>query len=796
MATYVQADRPVVVSTPLGQDVLILVGFNGHEAISQLFTYQLDLLAENKQEIAFDKLLGQKISVTLTLPGNDKKGYISGICKTVTQGVRRHTFTSYRVEIVPRFWMLTRNAQSRIFQHISVPDILKKVLEGLDVSYQIQGSFNPRDFCVQYRESDFNFASRLMEEEGIFYFFTHTADGHKLVLANTPQAHPAMPEESELIYEEVEGGEREEDRVHDWEKVQELRSGKYTLWDHCFELPHKNLEAEEPILDSVTVGAVTHKLKVGNNDKLEIYDYPGAYAQRFDGIDRGGGDQSGDLQKIYQDNRRTTKIRMEQETVSGLVIKGGSNCRQLVAGHKFTLARHFNADGQYLMTGLRQSARLSGEYRSGEEEFEYDNSFSAIPFAIPFRPRQVTPKPVVQGTQTAIVVGPQGEEIFVDKYGRVKVQFLWDRNSSADADSSCWIRVATPWAGKKWGVIHTPRIGMEVVVDFLEGDPDQPIIVGSVYNAEMMPPYKLPDEKTKSTTKTMSTVGGGGFNEIRFEDKKGKEQVFIHGEKDLDIRIKNESREWIGEDRHLIVKRDKIEEVDRDKHIVIKRDQIEEIDRDQHFTVKGKAATQVVGSNSIEVQGDVIEVFKSNHSEEVTSSYYLKAKNVVIEGMIGLTIKVGGNFVNINASGIQIVGTMVMINSGGSALSGSAGSLVSPIVPLVAVVADDASPGALAEIYKTKAAAAGAGPGGGADQASHDPNSDANKEKTSWIEIKLVDEADKPVPGEPYQVTLADGTTVASGTLDDKGFARIDHIDPGQCKVTFPNLDKEAWEEA
>lgn len=555
MAEYTQEKRLMEVTTPLGKDALLLVAFTGQEAISRLFSFQLDLLAENKTEVAFDKLLGQKITIRLSLP-DDEKRYFSGICNRVSQGERDTVFTRYRLEIVPEFWKLTRKAQSRIFQQKSVPDILKKVLEGLDVTYDIQGTFHPRDFCVQYRETDFNFASRLMEEEGIYYFFKHTADGHKMVLANTSQSHPDLPVESKIIYEEVEGGKRDEDRINEWEKVQEWRSGKYTLWDHCFELPHKHLETEATILDSVQAGKVSHKLKVGGNDKFEIYDYPGEYAQRFDGVDRGGGDRSGDLQKIFQDNRRTVGIRMDEETVPGLVIQGAGNCRQFVSGHKFNLERHFNADGPYVLTSVTHSARQSGDYRSSPQgESSYSNSFTCSPFAIPFRPQRITPKPVVQGTQTAVVVGPKGEEIFTDKYSRVKVQFHWDRDGKNDAESSCWVRVGTLWAGKQWGVIHVPRIDQEVIVDFLEGDPDQPIIVGSVYNAREMPPYKLPDNKTQSGIKSRSTTGGSAdnFNEFRFEDKKGEEEVYLHAEKDLKIEVEHDETSEVQNNRKATI---------------------------------------------------------------------------------------------------------------------------------------------------------------------------------------------------------------------------------------------------
>ena len=792
---YTQENRLMEVTTPLGKDALLLVRLTGEEAISRLFNFQLEMLATNDRTIAFDQLLGQKISVRLTLP-DEKKRYFSGLCQRVSQGAKDFDFTAYRMEIVPEFWLLTKVAQSRIFQQIAVPDILKKVLQGLNVAYQLQGTYQQRDYCVQYRESNFNFASRLMEEEGIFYFFKHDENGHQMVVADNSSSHPDMPFKNRLIFDTMEGGVRDEDRIYGWEKTQELRSGKYTLWDHSFELPHKHLEAEANIVESVQAGKVAHKFRVGGNNKLEIYDFPGEYAQRFDGVAPGGGDRAGDIAKIFQDNKRTVDVRIGEEATPGLVIHGAGNCRNLVSGHRFDLERHFNADGQYVVTSIAHSARQAGDYRSNGGEFHYYNTFTCIPSALPYRPQRMTPKPVVQGSQTAVVVGPSGEEIFVDKYGRVKVQFHWDREGKADEKSSCWIRVAQNWAGKRWGAVFIPRIGHEVIVDFLEGDPDQPIIVGSVYNASEMPPYELPGEKTKSTIKTRSSKGEGvqGFNELRFEDKKGDEQIFIHGEKDLDVRIKNDRREWIGHDRHLVVKRDKREEIDRDEHNVIKRDLVEEITRDHHLKITGKQAIEITGSHSLGVTGDVIEEFKMNHSEQVTMNYYLKGMNVVIEGMIGITLKVGGNFITINPAGIQIVGMpAVMINSGGAPLVGVPGMLVSPTSVAVAEIADDAVGGSDSLTFKNQRAALSPEQAAAANAPSHDPNSEENKKKKSWIEIELLDQDNKPVPGEKYRITLTDGTTLAEGTLDEKGFARVDNIDPGTCKVTFPELDKDAW---
>jgi len=786
MATYSQADREMTVTTPLGPDDLLLVGFQGYEALSQPFSFQLDLLAKDPGKIEFDKLLGKNITVHVTLPKEGKR-HIHGICSRLSQLGSDIHFTAYRMEVVPKFWLLTRTARSRIFQRKNVPDILKKVLEGVDFVLDIQGTFEPRDYCVQYRETDFDFASRLMEEEGIYYFFKHAEDSHQMVLANTPQSHPNLPGASKLIFETAMGGVRPEDRILSWEKTQALRSGKHTVWDHCFELPGKHLEAEQPILESVQAGKVVHKLKVGGNDQFELYDYPGAYAQRFDGVDKSGGDQPAELGKIFSDNKRTVGIRMQQEALPSLLIQGSSNVRHLVPGYKFDLEQHADADSSYVLTGIHHSGSLSGAYRSGETaEFEYENRFTCIPAALPFRPARVTPRPAVRGTHTATVVGPPGEEIFTDKYSRVKVQFHWDRENKYNEESSCWVRVGTAIAGRLWGAIHIPRIGQEVIVDFLEGDPDQPIIIGGVYNADQMPAYKLPDHKTKSGYKSYSSPGGKGFNEIRFEDKKGEEQVFIHGEKDIDIRIKKDRREWIGNDRHLIVKRDHLRKVERDEHIKVDRDRKEAIARDHHLKITGKEAVQINGSRSHLVQGDVIDVYKCSHSEETGQKISVKGKEIVIEAESGMTLKVGGNFITIDASGIAIKGMpTVQINSGGSALSRTAGVLVPVQPPDEALTADNADPGDKSPTYKNEPPASTA--------PTHNPNEKENKSKKSWIEIELVDDEGKPVPGEAYRVTLPDGSTVAEGTLDEKGWARVDNIDPGNCMVTFTKLHKDAW---
>jgi type VI secretion system secreted protein VgrG len=635
MGSYKQANRPLQVTTPLGTDVLLLVGLNGEEALSRLFHFNLDLLAEKKDDVAFDRLLGQKITAQVALPEKGKYRYFNGICNRVSQSEQDDDFIVYHMEIVPQFWLLTHRAQSRIFQHMSVPDILKKVLDGVDVSYSLQGTFEKRDFCVQYRETDFNFASRLMEEEGIYYFFKHENGSHKMMVANTPQSHADL---GNIKYETMAGGKKPDDRIHDWQKVQELRSGKVTLWDHSFELPHKHLECDKTIQESAAVGKVTHKLKVGGNDKLEIYDFPGEYAQRFDGIDRSGGEQPSDLQKIFQDNKRTVEIRMQEEAAHSLTIRGNGNCRQLCSGHKFALEKHFNADGQYVLTSVQHSAGMPGAYRTDSDDFFYHNSFTCIPTAVPFRPARLTPKPFVQGTQSAVVVGPSGEEIFTDKYGRVKVQFHWDRQGKNDGDSSCWIRVGTYWAGKQWGAIHIPRIGQEVIVAFQEGDPDQPIIVGSVYNADMMPPYKLPDNKTQSGIKTRSTLKGGtdNFNELRFEDKKGSEDIYFHAEKDFHRVVENNDDLKVGNDQTIQIKNNRTETVKEGNEKVT----IE----------KGNRNVQ------IDMGNDALLIKMGN---ETTKLDLGKSET---EAMQSIELKVGQSSVLIDQMGVHIKGMMIDVD--------------------------------------------------------------------------------------------------------------------------------------
>jgi len=677
----VQENRLLKVYTPLAENFLLLAKFRAKEGLSQLFRFELELVHEESEAgyqptlVNAEAVLGQQMLVALLQPDKTER-YFNGIVTQFTQKQRDQRFTHYEAVLVPHIWVLTQRAQSRIFQQKNVPDILREVFQGFNVTYEIQGTFHARDYCVQYRETDFNFASRLMEEEGIYYYFEHTQDGHKMIVANTPLSHRVCPSKSTVPFLiDVRDNTEFESAVVSWQIDQHLHTGKYTLWDHNFELPHRHLEAEKP-----------SRFIAGGNQKFEIYDYPGGYAKRFTGIDKSGGLQASELQKIFEENTRTSELRMQEIDATAKVVTGVSNCVSFISGHRFTLTKHPSneTNGNYVFTSISHEVVQSPSYVSEESvEQPYKNEFNCIRYGEgqpPFRPQSVTPKPVVQGSQTAVVAGPAGEEIFVDKYGRVKIQFHWDRGGQANNTSSCWVRVAQSVAGKRWGSIFLPRVGQEVVVDFLEGDPDRPIIVGSVYNASELPPYTLPDEKTKTVLfKSYSSKGGGGFNEFRVEDKKGKEQIFINAQRNHDIRIKNDNYETIGNESHHIIVRDHLAQVKGDQHLQVRGDQNEKVD----------------GTVSLKVGADLQEKVSMKYALDAGMEIHLKAgTNLVIESGTTLTLKVGGNFININPGGIFIKGTMVMLNSGGAAGSGAG---CNPEMPKDPKEADTAEPGQMSQ---------------------------------------------------------------------------------------------------
>jgi type VI secretion system secreted protein VgrG len=646
MARFTQAHRLLSATTPLGKDVLLLTGFRGREELSRPFRYELEFRSENDAVAAKD-IVGKGLTWTVH-PSDDQPRHFHGIVSRFTAGARHgQGLRNYRAEVVPWLWLLTRAADCRIFQKMDVKAILKDVFEKFgfkDYAFNLRGSYAQREYCVQYRETAFRFVSRLMEEEGIFYFFKHEEGKHTLVLADQKSAYKECVEKA-VVYDAA--GHRFA-HIREWEHQYEFRSGKTALGDYNFETPADDLTARSSTI-----------VPLPDAKKFELFDYPGGYGVKADGAER-------------------TKVRMEEEETPYDVVRGAGTCCTFTPGGTFTLTDHdceSESGKKYVVTSVEHWAH-DVSHTNGDEASDYGNSFTCIPDQVTFRPARTTPRPVVQGPQTAVVVGPSGQDVYVDKYGRVKVQFFWDREGKKDENSSCWIRAAENWAGKNWGVVFNPRVGQEVVVDFLEGDPDRPLITGRVYNADQMPPYELPKNQTRSAIKSRSSKGGAdNFNELRFEDKKGSEQVFLHAEKDMDCRVKNDAREFVGKDRHLIVK----------------GNQTECVERDQHSQVKGERREKIAKDLSQEVGGKRQEKVGGNYGVDAGQEVHIKAgTNLVLEADAQLTLKAGACFIHFGPDGLAISGPMVNINSGGAAGSGGGSG---PQPPKDPDVADDGSKG-------------------------------------------------------------------------------------------------------
>ncbi len=552
MSDYTQSNNTFRITTPLGPDALLLRRIRGSEGISEVFDLDLEVLAPNETEVPFDALLGQSVTVAVYGVDGSPVRHFNGICAELEAGPRealeadKKTFTSYRLRVVPKVWLLGLVHRSRVFQELAVPAILKTVFEGIEASYRLERTYEPREMCLQYRESDLAFACRLMEEEGIRYYFTHSAGSHVLVVTDRG-GHDDLPGPSPLRYDPIEGGARDEDRVTSWHKRQSLTRGKVTLRDRSFELPTNDLEKVILLKDTLKAGAVTHKLRLAEADKRELYGFPGGHAKPFDGVAPGGGDRAAELQKIFPYGETRARVVMEREETRAIGIEGASNVRHLAPGFQVTLDRHHDGNGAYLVTRVRHEGQ-NGSFRSDEVETRYENTFSCLPADAIYRSPRLTRRPVAQGPETAIVVGPAGEEIYVDKYGRIKVQFYWDREGKRDTSSCAWLRVVTPLAGAQWGSYAFPRIGQEVLVAFQHGDPDEPVVLGALYNAENMPPYPLPANRVRTGLKTRSTLKGAAdeFHEVRLDDTKDKEEIFVQSQRDFHRLVKNNDLLQVG----------------------------------------------------------------------------------------------------------------------------------------------------------------------------------------------------------------------------------------------------------
>jgi type VI secretion system secreted protein VgrG len=636
MAKYTQKTRHMAISTPLGEDKLLLVRFRAVEQLGRLFEFEAECQSEDKQ-IDFNKLVGQNVTVRVEQTGVYKAAglephrYFNGFVSRVAQTGYWGALGRYRLSIVPQMWLLTRASNCRIFQKTSVPDLVEKILtdNGMEKPERgLSGSYEKREYVVQYRETDFNFISRLLEEEGIYYFFKHENGKHTMVLADSAAASKDTPGYEKIKFDPGDHDKSRGEVIQELIAEQEIQPGEYAVNDFDFTKVNTALLAKAKVS------------REHEQSKFAMYDYPGEYDQQPGG-------------------ESLAKVRLEELQVGHEVIRGRSDARGILVGGTMKIMEHDPlSEKQLLVTGAvvqAETDEYGSQGSSGGGARNFSVAFTAMRTELGnFRPARITPRPIIAGPQTAIVVGKTGLEIDTDEWGRVKLQFHWDRYSKADENSSCWVRVSQAWAGKKWGWMSIPRIGQEVVVEFLEGDPDRPLVTGRVYNNENPPPYDPKAMPTITTFKSSTSKGGSGFNELRFEDKKDEEQIFIHAQKNLDIRVKNDRFETIEDDRHLHVKNKKYEKVDADSHVTVGGSVFVKIDTDLHENVLKKEAREIGESKSLKVTGDVIEEFMKNQSTVVKSNHYLKADNIVIEGLSNVTVKVGQSYIAIEAGGIKI----------------------------------------------------------------------------------------------------------------------------------------------
>lgn len=633
MSKLTQDQRLISISTPLAKDELLLTSLEGTEYISDLFEFQIEVLSSN-HKIKPEQLIGKTVTVTIQ---NDQKRTFNGYISRFTYGeVKADNLRTYRLTMVPWLWFLSKTNNHRIFQEKNTKDIVSQIFKDLgfnDFDYKATGNATPREYCVQHNESDLNFVSRLLEEDGIAYYFEQKGEKHVMHIVDAANAYQETAE-TDLTYSK---GNQPNTQITRWEHQYEFRKGKWSLNDYDFVNPPKS--------QLQTTASTSNFAKAKNYEHYEYTPY-----HDFAGI------------------KDLSKKRIEVEETPMNIIEASSDCSSFYAGGKFKLSKHAIAEekGDYIITAIRHRVYDNSYLAGNESQSEYSNEFACIPDNVHFRPPMVHIKPVMQGPQSALVVGAKGEEIYVDKDGRIKVQFHWDREGKKDEKSTCYIRVMQPWAGAGWGTSFIPRIGMEVVVNFFDGDPDRPVITGSVYNGDNKPPFS---SKTQSGIKTRSSKGGtaNNANELRFDDIKGSEQVFIHAEKNMDTEVENDETLTIDNDRTKTVKHDENSFIKNDRNKTVDKNQTEKIGKDKTITV-GDNHTETIGKNmTIRVDVDLKESVKGQYLETVTKGYSLKAKTIIMEAEDKITLKTGSAQIVMSKNGdITISGKNINVKGSGN----------------------------------------------------------------------------------------------------------------------------------
>jgi type VI secretion system secreted protein VgrG len=629
-----QQDRLFRLQTPLGPDKLVLRKFSGTEGMSEQFRFTLDMVSED-WNIKLEDVLQKKFTVSIRQSDGATERFFDGYVSRFWQPPSPGRLATYHAEIVPWLWFLNLSHGCHIYQDKTVRQVIKEVFEKFgyqqdrDFKFLLRGKHLPWEYCSQYRETAFDFVSRLMEIEGMYYYFQHGDGRHVMIITDSKTTHVPCPYQSTFRFDKVTGLGyfHEDDTIPSWKPEKQMRPSRYAHRDFNFLTPHADLSGQA---DS------SEEDQEDENPKDQIYDYPGEYEFKKDAED-------------------WARLRIEEQEMDHSFTEGSGCCRAMIPGYKFTLTDHDRKDQNktWLITRISHEG-TNGTFMAGSdgEAAKYESKFRCISADDQYRTGRKTKKSQMLGMQTAFVMGPKGEEVHTDPYGRVKVKFHWDRSKKQDDTCSCWLRVMQPWTGVNYGHIWLPRVGQEVVVDFLEGDPDRPLVVGCVYNKDSMPPYKLPDNKTVSGFKTRSTKGGttDNFNEIYLEDKKDSELFRMQAEKDMQI----------------IVKHDQSISVQHDQQINVGHDQTELVQNDQHITVQGERRDSVGKNRSTTIGSDDQLKAGGNILIDAAGNIHLRAGgSIILEAAGGIKfLGEGISFINVNALGVQIQGPQVLLNCG------------------------------------------------------------------------------------------------------------------------------------
>jgi len=657
--TYTQGNRLLQVESPLGGNTLLPTEIVGNDGLSRPFEFTLTCLSEESY-LPAEELVGKPLDFGFELNHGGTRYFNGYVSRLVSLGTASEHLYRYQLTVVPKLWFLGRRVNLRIFQHKTLPAIVEQLFGEHEVAFEnrLTASYQAQDYCVQYRESDLDFVNRLLEESGIFYYFEHSQGEHTLILADNKSSYPACTQAT--VAQSY--GSLDDEHIHEWRKEVIFPSGQYSARSYNFESPNDDLSTNSQGQSGFP-----------GTEPYEVYDYPGEYYDSGTGSDE-------------------IKTRMQETEQYHQQVDGSSSCRGLSVGGTFTISIHDDRSemGQsYLITELKYHAIDDTYLNSDDSKQEVSNDFRCIPKSVQYRPDRRHHKPSVKGVQSAVVTGPKGEEIYTDEYGRVKVQFHWDREGKNDENSSCWVRVSQQWAGSGFGGINIPRIGHEVLIEFEDGDPDRPIITGRVYNGNNPVPYSLPSNKTQSGWMSRSTPEGNvdNCNQIRFEDRKGAEQLLIHAEKNQDIEVENDESHWVGNNRSKVIDNDETNHIKHDRKKTVSNDETNEIGRDRKTKIGNDVELKVGRNSQVEITKDLLENVNNhrkeytyaNHWEEVSGHYEHKVKGKydlevveqiksktgvhTIEVKDKITLAVNGGEIILDSNGITIQGKNIDLKS-------------------------------------------------------------------------------------------------------------------------------------